>query len=420
MDPLSTHNVTAAKSLGERGGPVETIARISLGFFLVAAATGAFFRISVALGLLSAGRLVNVRHAHSHLMLFGWVTPLLMALLLQRLPDADAKGRTDRLFAALFVAAAATYPLFLAYGYSPAALLGRRIPLSVIASTANMILWYAFAARYLRRARGQDRSLSAHLAGLAVVFLCVSTVGAWALGLLVPLKVTNPAWQIGLTHFFLDLFSAGWLVPGVLSVAAARMHREGQANRGREAVWLLGATLPFTFAFGMPSAMVPVPLRHLSSAAMVVAGAAFLVLARTIWSRLPLADRSAWRVPLTMFTVMAAIQLASGLVPKIWPADTGGLRILYIHLMLLGFVTLGLIAGTAGFSSRGVAAFTASVVVLLLSLLPLTALWPRTLAGRWVTFAAAVAALLPVIAAGFLFHDQRTRTRRRPLPGASA
>ena len=79
-----------------------------------------------------------------------------------------------------------------------------------------------------------------------------------------------------------------------------------------------------------------------------------------------------------------------------------GVRILYLHLMLLGFVTLGLFAAAKeAWDACGGAAMALAVGIMLASLVPLSGYWPATLTGPWVRYVVAVAALAPVAAATY-------------------
>jgi hypothetical protein len=107
-------------------------------------------------------------------------------------------------------------------------------------------------------------------------------------------------------------------------------------------------------------------------------------------------------VPLVLLAVKALMQGIVSIVPSAWWVNLHGLRVLYLHSMLLGFVTLGLVAAarhTWGEASvRGARWVYAAVCAMLLSLLPITSLWPAAWQGRWGFTAAAWAALLPVAA----------------------
>ena len=107
----------------------------SLFSLTIAAWTGVLMRFGLIGYLPSwANNFIAVRHAHSHLMYFGWVTPALMALIASRLPELGG-GRMSGTHLAIglaFVTALLAYPPFLLLGYTPAAIGGVRLPLSMI------------------------------------------------------------------------------------------------------------------------------------------------------------------------------------------------------------------------------------------------------------------------------------------------
>jgi hypothetical protein len=120
-----------------------------------------------------------------------------------------------------------------------------------------------------------------------------------------------------------------------------------------------------------------------------------------------------WRLPL-FFLLLAAVTLAATGIPAVarW-AVISGVRVLYLHWLLLGFVTLGLV--TAAQEKWGRTAVSGwrwmalAVVVLILSLIPLTSLWPAALRGEWTRQFAAWAALGPPLAAVIIMiksHNQ--------------
>ena len=84
-------------------------------------------------------------------------------------------------------------------------------------------------------------------------------------------------------------------------------------------------------------------------------------------------------------------------------AVASGVRVLHLHWMLLGFVTLGLVTGAQEKWSRDAIAgwrwMAAAIVILIVSLISLTTLWPAALRGDWTRYFAAFAALGPAIAA---------------------
>ncbi|GIV57491.1 MAG: hypothetical protein KatS3mg042_0404 [Rhodothermaceae bacterium] len=394
---------------------------MALACFVLAGATGALFRLALVYGLVPDLSPVNLRHAHSHLMYFGWATPALMALLAASMPAVAGRPGMPgvrRVLAVVFVTALLAYPLFLLYGYTPAVLGARRLPLSVMAAGLNVLGWYAFVVCYVRATRGVRRGRALRLWDLALGFMVLATCGAWGLALMKPLGVEDPVWAAALTHFFLDLFSEGWFVLAVLGLAYAAAREEG-TRLGDAGRWLIAAGLPLTFVFGMPPDRVPAGLVTPARLGAVLVAVGLLVNVGVLGRRL---RGWSWRVPLGLLGLKAAGQLTLAFGPVGWWAASHGLRILYLHTMLLGFVTLGLVAAArhvwgedAVPAHRGL---YAAVLALLATLLPLSRLWPGAWAGTWAAHGAAWGALLPVAAATAMLWAVRRRRHpaARPVP----
>lgn len=387
--------------------------RGALAFFVLAALTGAFFRFAVATGTPLGLNLGNVRHAHSHTMYFGWVTPALMALLagwLPRLGAARVRGAKAAIGAA-FVTTLLAYPPFLLWGYTSARFGDAELPLSVIASGLNVFAWYAFVAVYARARRGASEDGAARLAlrlfDLSLWFLVLATVGAWGLPAMQVFGTDNHALMVALTRIFLDLFSEGWFVLGVLGLAAAEASRghtaEPTALAGPVATWgvrLMVAGLPFTFALGMAPSLVPPLFEVLADIGGVLVCIGTLSLVAVLWRNVP---GFLWRFALACLTLKALAEGAVSALPGMEWAAHPQLHILYIHLMLLGFVSVGIIAAARAVwgatATAGRRAFAIAVTALLISLIPLTPLWPAAWRGSWIFVLAALLALGPVLVA---------------------
>ena len=111
-----------------------------------------------------------------------------------------------------------------------------------------------------------------------------------------------------------------------------------------------------------------------------------------------------WRVALGLLALKAAGQLAVAAWPDGGWAALPAYRVLYLHLMLLGFVTVGLVAAARAVwgpkATRGRWALVVAVGLLLGSLVLLTPLWPSAWGGAWVVGAVAACALGPVLVLG--------------------
>ena len=199
----------------------------ALGLFVLAGFTGVLFRFAVAFGWgpteMGGLLLGNIRHAHSHLMYFGWATPALMALLTHTVLHRTGQAVRGAGPILVFVLAQAllAYPPFLLWGYAPAVRGDALLPLSDIAAGFNILGWYAFALVYARATRGVARDAVLRLFELALFFLVFSTLGAWRLPISQALGVGTEPLQAAHIHLFLDTFGEGWFVLGVLGLAYA-------------------------------------------------------------------------------------------------------------------------------------------------------------------------------------------------------
>lgn len=407
-------DATASPAVAPEAAFPRRLWRAALAAFVLAGATGAGYRLAVFVGFHGLDP-TNVRHAHSHLMFFSWVTPALMLLLLAHLPPSRTglqTGRRTMRRAALasLVLGFASYPPFLLYGYGVAHIGALRMPLSVIASTANMLAWYVFAASYVRATRGHARTRPLRLWDAAVGLLVVSTFGAWLLGLL---QMRGGATEFALAaalHLFVHLFAEGWFVLALLGVLHAQYPVKDAAS-GRMAdlgTALAAWALPLTFLLGVRVALVPADLRAIAGAAGVVVAAGLALHGLALWRA------GAPRLPLAFLLVRSAM-LAAASFPAVARWGEGmGLRILFLHVMLLGFVSVGIVEaarrawGDAATPARR--AFALGVALLVASLVPLSGVWPLALSGAWTWRFAAGAALVPVAAAAWMaLHAKAAR-----------
>jgi len=416
----------------------------ALGVFVLAGLTGAFARFGLIYGFPWGLQFANVRHAHSHVMYFGWVTPALMALIAAQLPAVTGRPISSRFkwpIVMAIVGGLLAYIPFLLYGYAPANLAGRQIPLSVITAGFNVIGWYWFVWIYWRETRGAARNYPLQLWDGALAFLVFASLGAWGLAVITRLDVQDLFWSLAMTHIFLDTFSYGWFLLGVLGVAYVTRPQLAGDQLAHWSINLVVIGMPVVFLLGMPLHVVPPAVRWLGAlGALLVAvgllGHVWVLWGTTVNSQQSTAndqletDRPAgtgdwkletdywqrWRLPL-IFLALTAVTLAATGVPAVarWAA-VSGVRVLHLHWMLLGFVTLGLVTGAQEKWGRDAVTgwrwMAATIVILIASLLPLTTLWPASLRGEWTRYFAAFATLGPAIAALIMMFES-TKNRRQ-------
>ena len=396
------------------GGAGRRLWLLALGAFVLAGSTGVLLRAGMLHGFPGGLQFANVRHAHSHLMYFAWATPALMLLIAAWLPGQTGRpaGRGLAWTAgAAILLGLLSYPPFLLSGYGLLPVGGRELPLSGMISGLQFLPWLAFALLYFRARRGVRGAQPLHLWDLAVLFQLLAAGGAGLRAALAMSGVRDPFWTAAGVHFFLDLFSDGWFVLGLLGL----LHAVYPAPASRAATWgtrLLAAGVPVLFLLKMPPALVPGGLRLVGGLGGVLVTAGLSLHLAVLWPRLP----ACWRLPLAFLGLVIAGTAGLLLPPVAAWAQAAGLRVSFLHWQLLGFASLGLLLLAADARYVGTAttrrAMAPAVVLLVASLLPLTGLWPAAWAGRWTLAFAAWAALAPVLAALAIVVESVTALRR--------
>lgn len=410
---------------------------LALACFALAASTGAYFRFALITPL--PGVPDNIRHAHSHLMFFSWVTPALILLIGA---DLARRGARPRGFAATALLAAigglTTYLPFLKSGYHLTPFAGKLLPISMLASGLNGFVWYAFAICYVVATWGLRRDARLRLFDVAVVLMLISTISVGGLAYLGMGGQIQRHVMLALVDWFLTLFADGWFGLAILGLAALHSHRERVARHPVGALgWLLATGMVVRSVgryLGDAQGLSWAPA--LEGAGGAVAALVWLGLVFVLWRVDPRPethrDGSVVTPPtgvtLLLRQLVLALLVVKGVVEL--AAATPGLtayitqtafRIFFLHAFLLGAVSFAVIYGMrtqlGAAAYRGAGAFIIAVGIMVAALAPLTPAWPRALAGPWLLPVAAYTSLLPLVVALFsLFTLDLGSARRAPPP----
>ncbi len=375
--------------------------RWSLACFILAAATGVFMRFGLVHGFPGDLLFGDVRHAHSHLMFFGWGTPVLMLLLLRFAGDTGSRAARLLLGYTLAIALASFLP-FLLSGYRLLPLFGRELPVSMMTAGLSGLAWLGFLVLYLQRSRSGKPSAPRAYFGAASLLLLVSAIGVGALAVV---GIQGGTQQLinALAIFYVETFAEGWFGIALIGVAYRLLPRvkSGKAATGGLAFLATGLVLRSTadvFAkIGFDSLE---PLVHFGSAA---AGAGLLLTLAPLWPVLRSLPPSPWHLSLLLLAAKGVFDLLLAVPELSALSDALGLRVFYLHAFLLGAVSIGLIAaarslwGRAAFSLPWL--FSGTVLLMLGALLPISGAWPSAWAGRWAFELAAWTSAGPVLVA---------------------
>jgi len=394
----------------------------SLSFFLLAALTGFLYRWGLIGGDTLGLRMSNVRHAHSHLMFFNWVTTVPMAFIAYRLmkKTPEAYHSFKWCIGSIMLIGFLSYPFFLMYGYHPVPLGTAELPLSVILSGLVMIGWYWFGLIYLKFRKKADSSLSQLFYDGALVLLVISSLGAWGVAVAQFANVDNNLISGALTHFFLTTFTEGWCVlaaTGIFYDLSGQDYPLPVDKNWLIAPIVLGAPLMFPLGLSIDLLNDSLLWTAKFGSLMVAIGLGVNIwyMARVVPNR----NKPAWMFVLALLALKVAAQLSAVFLPETLWLGQHGLRVLYLHLLLLGFVsTLFFVAIHSVFSKSsraGLYMFMGTVLILLSTLVLISGLWPTEWLPNNIYLWVTIGALLPSVAILFELGIVSIRNFRRAI-----
>lgn len=400
--------------------------RASLACFVTAGLTGFLYRMGMlgwlptVLGL----SLENVRHAHSHLMFFGWAVPLPLCILLHRIRSEHEKHRAAITWMTYALAGALSfgilaYPFFLIYGYHPVQIGAAALPLSVMLSGLVMICWYVFLGEYLQLRKNWQPGYSQPWIDGALLLLFVCSLGAWGVAVLQAVDPGNQLFMKSLTHFFLATFTEGWVVLVLMAILVDKLQLKPND-------WLWGENLalgciaigaPLTFPYGISESLLSPTLLAVARIGGGIAALGLIMFVHATyrsgkWRR----HARRWGWPVGLLGFKALMQLVASVAPASFWLSDHGLRIFYLHVLLLGALTLTMSSWLQERSSASLRYYrlvVAAVLVVLLSLILPTQFWPGAWSGVWVFYVLAFAALLPVLAMAIQWWKLETLQNQR-------
>jgi len=377
-----------------------TIWKLSLLSFVIAALTGVLFRYGF-LGPLPYGlHLSNVRHAHSHLMFFNWITPPIMIWMAAAVlsPGNVLSTRYFKIcLYTMIILGFLTWPFFLFYGYESVTFGSASLPFAAIISGMVMLSWYGFGILYYSRRKKLQATLPLLLFDAALVTLVVSSLGAWGVSVYQFSSLESPLISKALTSFFLSVFTEGWVTLGVLGVIWSVTDRSNtEVTTSDSWLWvpmLFGSML--IFPYSLDHSILTHTMIYTAKAGMLLIIISLLLHLKGLIMT-SLKSSYVWLAVLLFLGIKILFQIGALLPTGIWPGEHG-LRILYLHLLLLGFGSASLIAALYPDSERIAKWFyIISAGTVLLTLGMFSGYLPKAFIPNNLVYYLVFAALLPV------------------------
>lgn len=378
-----------------------SILKLSLVSFVIAALTCVIYRYGFLGPLPDVLHLSNIRHAHSHLMFFNWITPpILIWMAVSVLSPGNQKSarRFKICLYTMMILGFLSWPFFLLYGYKPVAIGSASLPIAAMLSGMVMLTWYGFAWLYFAQRNMRQTSFPLLLFDAALIALVVSSLGAWGVSVYQFSSLESPLIPKALTSFFLGVFTQGWVMLGVLGIMwSAVKSSETVIEIHKNWFWiplLFGSMLIFPYSLDQ-SILTPLMLYSAKAGLLLIVFSLALHLFSLF--KTSLASSGIWIAILLLLGLKVLFQAGALLPTGIWPGEHG-LRILYLHLTLLGFASSVLLASYYPSSAHTAKwSYVAAAGAVLITLGMFSGYWPKPLTPDTLIYWLAGAAILPVI-----------------------
>ncbi len=175
--------------------------------FVLSAILGLLLRVVYVIEFPEWLSFINIRHAHSHVAMLGW------------------------LFSGLFILIVYFFKLtgdiykFLFWGVQ-FTVLGMLVSFSLqgyglfssIFTTLHFLLSYVFIFRVFKDLKGQNLTSAILLLKTALILMLISTVGPWALGFIMNSGLKGTPFYYGVIQFFLHFQFNGWMIFAALAI----------------------------------------------------------------------------------------------------------------------------------------------------------------------------------------------------------
>lgn len=286
----------------------------------------------------------HLLHGHSHFAFAGWITQVLMVLLVQYLVHYAGEDIFKRYRWLLYSNLITAYGMLLFFplqGYG----LG-----SIIFSTLSIINSYFFAIRYWKDLNKISYKSASHSwFKAALIFYVISSLGAFSLAYMMANKIMHLNWYLAAVYYFLHFQYNGWFFFAAMGLLVSRLEKIIFPVKQLKIVfWLFSiACVPayFLSALWMP---IPMIIYWLVIASAIAQFAGWLILVKLIFknravirSTIPKKARQLLLLSAIALTAKLLLQLGST-HPALSQLAFGFRPIVigYLHLVLLGVISI--------------------------------------------------------------------------------
>jgi hypothetical protein len=289
----------------------------------------------------------HLLHGHSHFAFAGWITQTIMALLVSYLVKQRVQTNYKKYRWLLYFNIITAYGMLIAFPIEGYGLF------SIIFSTGSIFVSYFFAFYYWRDLNKLPyKSAANYWFKAAVLFNALSSLGAFALTIMMVARVIHQNWYLAAEYFYLHFQYNGWFFFACMGLFTAFISRHTDLENALLKIFRLFAFAVIP-AYSLSALWMNIPLWVyilviLAAIAQLVGWFWFVKLIRKNWNRLQqyISTTSKYILACSAIALSAKLLLQLGsTIPSLSDLAFGFRPIVigYLHLVLLGVITLFLL-----------------------------------------------------------------------------
>ena len=317
---------------------------ISLLFFCLAALFGFILRLAFSMDIPSWISFPNLRHAHSHVALLGWLfSAFFLAIIHSWNLNWENYRRLYWGFQFCVLGMAFAFPVM---GYGP---------LTILLLSAHILLSYHMVRRIWKDiAPIENWGISKRLLKTSFIFLIISSLGTWSLGPIAAWAKGSILYYASIQWYLHFVFN-GWLVFAMVSIIFKYIESNTQVYSmkiARYFYWSLTVATILTYALAITWSTPLSLIFYINGLGVIIQVAALILFLKLIFSiknelvnKLNRHTYTLLMVSLLALTLKILIQLAV-VIPFIARASytIKNFVVGFIHLLLLGCLTTFLLS----------------------------------------------------------------------------
>ncbi len=188
---------------------LKTHIKIALGYFFIVALLGLFMRMFHVFDI--DFNYKNILHAHSHIALLGWIYTAITTLIYQLyLSEKKIDTFYKRLFWSTQISILGMLFTFPVTGYAL---------FSIFFSTYFLLNTYVFVRLFLRHTSPKQKKTNSYkLIWASLWFMVLSSIGPWALGIIMSTLGSTSPWYRNAIYFYLHFQYNGWFLVALIGI----------------------------------------------------------------------------------------------------------------------------------------------------------------------------------------------------------